>query len=100
MRFSDGPRFEPSSRESRGHVLPYSLPISQCTPLHSRARRLLAIIQSGSGAGIIRKARDDGDGQVRMVQQTEEGHSRSDAAVGVAKIHAGVERSMTASSRV
>ena len=54
MRFSDGPHFEPSSRYSRGHVLLYSVPISQCTPLHSRARRLLAIIQSRSEAGIIR----------------------------------------------
>jgi len=53
LRLSDGPHFEPSSRYSRWHVLLYSLPISQCTPLHSRARRLSALIQSGSGAGII-----------------------------------------------
>jgi hypothetical protein len=50
----DGPHFEPSPRYSRCHVLLYSVPISQCTPLHSRTRKLSALIQSGSGAGIIR----------------------------------------------
>jgi hypothetical protein len=41
-------------------------------------------IQFWSGDNPV-KASDGSDGQVRVVQQTEEGHSRSCAAVGVAE---------------
>jgi hypothetical protein len=82
MRFSDGPHFEPPSRYSRRHVLLYSLSISQCTPLHSRARRLSIRFWSGDNPV---KASNGSEGQVRVVQQTGEGHSRSSAAVGAEK---------------
>jgi len=54
MRFSVGPPLKPLSRFSRCQVLLYPVPISQCTPLHNHAKRLSALIQSGSGARIIR----------------------------------------------
>jgi hypothetical protein len=53
MRFIDGPHLDPASRYSRWEGLLYSLPISQCTPLHSRAGGLAALTQSRSEARII-----------------------------------------------